>query len=54
MKKLKGRRTYIVSAAIVLTGVAAFVSGEVTAQQALVQVLEGLGLATLRMGVAAK
>jgi hypothetical protein len=49
---LKGKKTYIVAAALVLTALSGFVTGDVTLAQAVDQVLIGLGIGTLRAGVA--
>jgi hypothetical protein len=51
---LSGYKTYVVSAAVVLSAVAAFVTGDVDLQGAINQALLGLGLGTLRAGVASK
>lgn len=46
-----GKKTYVVSVAIVLAAVAAFLQGQVDLSGAINQVLSGLGLAALRYGV---
>lgn len=48
----KGKKTYLVAAGVVLTAAGAYLSGEATLSAAIVQALTGLGLATVRMGVA--
>ena len=47
----KGYKTYIVAAALVLTAVGSWVSGDMTLQEVVNQVLTGLGLAALRNGM---
>jgi hypothetical protein len=49
--KIKGNRTYVASAGIVLAAVGGFLSGEMTLYQAIGAGLGGLGLAGLRAGV---
>lgn len=48
MKKLKGYRTYISAAGIVLTALAAYLAGEMSVAQAIEAVFVGTGLAGLR------
>lgn len=52
MNFLSGQKTYIVAAAVILSALAAFVDGSATLQEAINQALVGLGLGTLRAGVA--
>lgn len=49
---LQGKKTYIVAAGIICTALGSFLNGDSTLVQAIVTGLEGLGLATLRAGVA--
>ena len=49
---LKGKKTYIVAAALVLTALSGFVTGDVTLAQAVDQALTGLGLGAVRAGIA--
>ncbi len=48
---LSGRKTYVIAAGIILAAVGAFMAGEYTLQETVNRVLEGLGLAALRLGV---
>ena len=48
---LDGKKTYLVSAGIVLAGVGAFLQGETDLVGLVAYVLNGTGLATLRAGV---
>jgi NAD/NADP transhydrogenase alpha subunit len=52
MDFLSGYKTYVVGAAIVLTALGAFLSGDMTLAQAVQAALTGLGLGALRAGVA--
>lgn len=52
MDWLSGKKTYVVAAGIVMAALGAFLAGDATLQEALVTALEGLGLATLRIGIA--
>lgn len=52
MEWLKGKKTYLIAAVIILTALGQILTGDVTIAQALVLVLEGLGLGALRLGVA--
>lgn len=49
---LPGSKTYIVALGIILSGVGAFFHGDMTAIQSVDTILNGLGLAALRLGVA--
>lgn len=49
---LEGKKTYIVAAAVVLTALGAFLNGDLTLIQAVEQALVGMGIGTLRAGVA--
>lgn len=49
---LEGKKTYIVAFGIVVAAVVAFLTGEASLGDAINQGLTGLGLATLRIGVA--
>lgn len=49
---LEGKKTYIVAAGIILMAVGGLLSGDLTIQDAVQQGLTGLGLGTLRLGVA--
>ena len=49
---MEGKKTYIVAAGIVLMAVGGFLSGDLTALEAVQQGMTGLGLGTLRLGVA--
>jgi len=51
---LSGKKTYVVAAGVVLVAVGGFLSGEVTLIEAVTTALAGLGLGTLRAGVAKK
>lgn len=51
MDFLPGKKTHIVAAGIVLSGVGAFLSGEASLQEAVIMVLNGLGFSALRIGV---
>ena len=48
IEKLKGYRTYISAAAIVLSAVAAFLAGEASLIEAITAIATGTGLAGLR------
>lgn len=48
---LPGRKSYIVSASIILTGVCAYLHGDLSLLAAVTQVLGGLGLSALRLGI---
>lgn len=48
MKKLKGYRTYLSALGLVLTGLAAYLAGEITVAEAIMSVLTGTGIASLR------
>lgn len=52
MNYLNGKKTYIVAAVIVVQAVGAFLTGDIALGEALNQALTGLGLGTLRAGVA--
>jgi hypothetical protein len=45
---LKGKKTYIVSIALILFGVAGVVTGNLTTEQAIYVVLNGLGFGAVR------
>jgi len=51
---LQGKKTYIVAAALVVYAVSGVVTGHMTGQEALLVVLNGLGLGALRAGVYSK
>lgn len=50
---LKGKKTYLAAMGIVLAAAGGWFAGEVTLQAAITQLLTGLGLGALRMGVKA-
>lgn len=52
LELLQGKKSYIIAAAIILTALGAFLNGDVTLVQAIETVLAGLGLASLRAGIA--
>lgn len=52
MNILVGSKTYIVAAGIVIAAVIGFINGDTTLSDAVLIVLNGLGLAALRNGVA--
>ena len=52
MDKLKGYKTYIAAAGMVLLAVAAYVGGDATAEASIKSVLEALAFAFVRAGVA--
>lgn len=52
MQFFSGKKTYIVAVGIVLVSIGSFLSGDATLQEAFNHILEGLGLAALRAGVA--
>ena len=52
MEKLKGYKTYIAAAGMVLLAVAAYVGGDATAEASIKAVLEALAFAFVRAGVA--
>ena len=49
---LEGKKTYIVALGIVCTALGSFLNGDSSLAQAILTSLEGLGLASLRAGVA--
>jgi hypothetical protein len=49
---LDGKKTYFIAAVIVLSAATSWLTGELTLADALTRALEGLGLASLRAGVA--
>ena len=49
---LEGKKTYLVSAALIAYGVLGVVSGQMDAQTAFFIVANGLGFGTLRAGIA--
>lgn len=51
LNKLQGKKTYLVALALVVYAVAGTISGQITADQAVYVVLNGLGLGALRAGV---
>ena len=52
MKWLGGKKTYFVAAGVVIAAVLSWATGDLSLADAVTRVLEGLGLATLRAGVA--
>ena len=52
MEFLQGKKTYIVAVGVIVASVVAFLNGELQLADAITRALEGLGLATLRSGVA--
>lgn len=52
MNILEGKKTYLVATLIVISGVLSYVTGEMTLEQAILAVLNGLGLGSLRAGIA--
>lgn len=48
---LDGKKTYIVAAGVVLGGVSGIMTGDLTVQESVNQILMGLGLGSLRLGV---
>ena len=51
---LKGKKTYIVAATMIIYAASAAVLGEMSWQQAILYIFNGLGLGTLRLAVASK
>lgn len=51
MDKLKGYKTYIVAAALVIFGITGVVTGQLTTEQAITIILNGLGLGALRNAI---
>lgn len=49
---LNGKKTYIVAFGVVIAAIVSWSTGEMTLADAITRGLEGLGLATLRAGVA--
>lgn len=47
-----GKKTYIVSLGVILAAVGGYLTGEMTLAETVTTALAGLGLGTLRMGVA--
>lgn len=52
MNILPGMKTYLAAAGIVVTAIIAFLHGDSSLSDAILTVLNGLGLAALRNGVA--
>lgn len=48
---LKGKKTYLVALALIVFAITGVITGNLTADQAFVLVLNGLGLGALRSGV---
>jgi hypothetical protein len=48
---LKGKRTYVIAFGIVLTAVGSWFAGDINLQEAVITILAGLGLGTLRASV---
>lgn len=48
---IQGKRTYIIACATILFGILGLITGNLPQDQALVIILNGLGLGTLRAGV---
>ena len=48
---LQGKKTYIVAFGVIVAAAVGFLTGELTLQAAINQVLAGLGLGALRAGV---
>ena len=48
MDKIKGYKTYIAAAGLILTAIAAYIGGDITLVELITQSLAGLGLAGLR------
>ncbi len=51
---LNGKKTFLAAAGIILIGIGGFLSGDLTLIAAVTQVLGGLGLGALRIGVGSK
>ena len=51
---LEGKKTYIVAFGIIASAIGAFMSNQIDLMSAINQALTGLGLATLRIGIAGK
>ena len=49
---LPGLKTHLVALSVILLGVGAWAHGDVTLMQGVDQILAGLGLSALRLGVA--
>lgn len=49
---LQGKKTYITAAAVVFTTLASYLSGDMSLSDAMIKILEGVGLGTLRAGIA--
>jgi len=49
---LSGKKTYIVALGVIVAAAVSYATGELTLADAITRGLEGLGLATLRAGVA--
>ena len=49
---LPGMKTYLVALGVVLVGVGGYFHGDLTAMAAVNQILAGLGLSALRIGIA--
>lgn len=47
-----GKKTYVAAAGLVAVAIGSFVQGDATVLQTVTVILEGLGLAALRAGVA--
>ena len=54
MNILQGKKTYIVAAGVVTSAIFSFLTGATDLQTTLVTALQGIGLATLRLGVTAE
>ncbi len=54
VKFLKGKKTYIVAATMIIYAVSAAVLGEMNWQQAVLYIFNGFGLGTLRLAIASK
>lgn len=52
MRWLSGKKTYLTVAVAVLASIAALASGEITVGEAVVAILNALGVGALRAGVA--
>lgn len=51
LKALSGRKTYLVSAALIVYAITAVYLGKMGTEEALLVVLNGLGLGALRAGM---
>lgn len=51
LKLFSGKKTYLMAAGIVLTAAGSLATGDMDVTQAIIYVLNGLGLGTLRAGV---